>query len=51
MIKIFQYEETALTDEQPLKLILKGWMEEEVGVVAVVYEPQILTKREIVLKS
>lgn len=29
--------ETALTDEQPLKLILKGWMEEGVGVVAVVY--------------
>ncbi|MGG4492433.1 hypothetical protein [Brevibacillus reuszeri] len=29
--------EVALTDEQPLKLILKGWMEEGVGIVAVVY--------------
>ncbi|MFC4410097.1 hypothetical protein ACFOZY_06550 [Chungangia koreensis] len=29
--------ETVLKDSNPLKLILKGWMEEGVGVVAVVY--------------
>jgi hypothetical protein len=29
--------ETALNDSNPLKLILKGWMEEGTGVVAVVY--------------
>lgn len=29
--------ETALKDSNPLKLILKGWMEEGAGVVAVVY--------------
>ena len=29
--------EAALTDKQPLKLILKGWVEEGVGIVAVVY--------------
>ncbi|WP_313802005.1 hypothetical protein [Cytobacillus sp.] len=29
--------ETALTDSHPLKLILKGWMEDGAGIVAVVY--------------
>ena len=36
--------ENALTDKNPLKLILKGWMEEEAGIVAVVYATTDSTK-------
>lgn len=36
--------ENALTDKNPLKLILKGWMEDEAGIVAVVYATTDSTK-------
>ncbi|GAA0392465.1 hypothetical protein [Paenibacillus motobuensis] len=37
MTEYMKMVEAALTDKQPLKLILKGWVEEGVGIVAVVY--------------
>jgi endo-alpha-1,4-polygalactosaminidase (GH114 family) len=37
MTEYMKMVEAALTKKQPLKLILKGWVEEGAGIVAVVY--------------